>query len=90
MDWLDMIGQRLSGSCHMSPEVVVRVPLWLYESGGGHRNILHHHCEGGLNFNLTIEVHGLGLVLNGVSIEGPKTGGCQQKNIGPELISRAD
>ena len=37
-----------------------------------------------------MEVHGLGLVLNGVSIEGPKTGGCQQKNIGPELISRAD
>ena len=36
-------------------------PLWLYESGGGHGNVPHHHPEGWLNFNLIYvdkKVHG--------------------------------
>ena len=39
-----------------------------------------------------MEVHGLGRGrgLNGVPVEGPKAGGCNLPDIGPELISRAD
>ena len=39
---------------------------------------------------MSMEVHGLVRGLNGVSVEGPKAGGCHQPDIGPKLISRAD
>ena len=50
-----------SGDSHVSPKVVARVPLWLYETGGGHGNVPGHHLQGWLNFNLIYvdkKVHG--------------------------------